>query len=423
VADPISFDFIDIENGIIESDTDVLFTTPPRGGASFFGSGGFAVSGQLTIESGGSIGINSGAFRVGGSGGRINLIANDDIRINSSNSYIPDFNSGISNLARLNFQAGGDVDISLSESWLDFSGPTNAANLALVGDNFAQNLSINWDRARLIDASGATLNIAGNADLTVNSSYLATNATDQIHVGGAVSFKAVPFVFTEGGGQVLSERVISIAQPGDVRFGSLQVEDATYLTVHEDDSTLLLGASGNPNDVDVARQITIRSAADIEIEQTASIQSRGVITLEAEGDLVAQRGDKILKAQRLNFRGATINFTLIGSNTGHVVRVTTAGRIATTVGATLDARWLEMRGRSIWLANQTASDRINVNGRANFIATDFVILGLQGAFESKLINVQTDFANIEAERDLIFIGDNSIARSRLRAGGRVVDAP
>ena len=169
--------------------------------------------------------------------------------------------------------------------------------------------------------------------------------------------------------------------------------------------------------------------------------------MEAEGDLVAQRGDKILKAQRLNLRGATINldqvegatvnfnspgdvslfavqdFTLIGSNTGHVVRVTTAGRIASTFGATLDARWLEMRGRSIWLANQTASDRISVNGRANFIATDFVILGLQGAFESKLINVQTDFANIEADRDLIFIGDNSIARSRLRAGGRVVEAP
>ena len=446
-ADRISFDFIDIENGIIASDTDVLFTTPGRGNASFFSSGGFAVSGQLTIESGGSIGINSGAFWVGGSGGRINLIANDDILIDSFNSYIPDLNSGISNLARLNFQAGGDVDISLSESWLDFSGPRNAGNLALVGDNFAQNLSINWDRARLINASGATLNIAGNADLTVNSSYLATNATDQIHVGGAVSFKAVPFVFTESTGQVLSERVISIAQPGDVRFGSLQVEDATYLTVHEDDSTLLLGASGNPNDVDVARQITIKSAADIEIEQTASIQSRGVITLEAEGDLVAQRGDKILKAQRLNLRGTTINldqvegatvnfnspgdvslfavqdFTLIGSNTGHVVRVTTAGRIATTFGATLDARWLEMRGRSIWLANQTASDRINVNGRANFIATDFVILGLQGAFESKLINVQTDFANIEADRDLIFIGDNSIARSRLRAGGRVVEAP
>ena len=50
-ADQISFDFIDIENGIIESDTDVLFTTPGRGNASLFGSGAFAVNGQLTIES------------------------------------------------------------------------------------------------------------------------------------------------------------------------------------------------------------------------------------------------------------------------------------------------------------------------------------------------------------------------------------
>ncbi len=435
------FDFINVGNGVIASDSAVRFE---GGDGSFFSQGAFRVRGQLTVESGRSIDIESSAFGVGG---RLNLKANDDIRISSQGQYVPDLGGGTSYLGRLNFQAGGDVSISMRESWLAFSGPSDAANLALVGNNFAQNFSLDWSRARLINAAGMTLNVAGDANLRLNSSYLAAHPTDEIHIAGDVSFKAIPFIYTELNGEVLSERVISIAEPGNVRFGSLHIEDATYVTVHEDDSTLLLGAAGDPDDIDVARQITIRSADDIVVQRTASIETQGVLTLAAQGDLVAQRGlNKTLKGQQLILKGATINldqvdggtvtfnsvgdvtllapsnFTLRGSNTGKVVRVTANERIASSQGSTLDARWLEMRGQSIWLANQTASDRISVNGRANFFATDFVILGLAGTFDSKLINFQTDYTNIAAEGNLTLVGDNSASTAFLRASQNIYDA-
>lgn len=443
-AAPINLDFIDVDDGVIASDLEVLFKRAPNnGGGSFFGPGALGVRGQLTVESGRSINIESSAIGVG----RLNLKATDDIRIASRNSYIPDLDGGSSHLSRLNFQAGGDVNISLSEDWREFSGPSTANNLALVGDNFAQSFSLDWDRARLINAHGVTLNVTGDADLSLNSSYLAAHPTDEIHIDGDVFFKAVPFVFTEGGGTVLSERVISIAEPGDVRFGSLHIEDATYATVHEDDSTLLLGAAGNPDDIYVARQITFRSAEDIVVHRTALIQTQGVLTLEAEGDLVAQRGqDKTLKGQQLVLKASTINldqvdgdtvnfnsagdvtllaprnFALRGSNTGKVVRVTANERIASSPGSTLDARWLEMRGQSIWLANQTASDRISVNGRANFFATEFVTLGLVGTVESKLINFRAEFANIVGTGNLTFVGDNSASAALVRATENIYDA-
>lgn len=79
------------------------------------------------------------------------------------------------------------------------------------------------------------------------------------------------------------------------------------------------------------------------------------------------------------------------------------------------------RGQSIWLANQTSSDHIAVNGRANFFATDFVIVGSVGTVEARFMNFQTDFANIASDGNLTLIGDNSASTAMVRATGNIFD--
>ena len=435
---PIDVGDVFVDDGFIVSDQAIQI-----GGPAFFVPS-LVASGQITIESRDSIDILS--ERIGVTG-RLNLRAVNDIQIDSRNVDAGDsvggpFN-GDSELTRLNFQAGGDVNIAMSE--VPPFGIAQASNLALVGENFAQNFSLNVETAILINAPGMTLDVESNADLTVHQIFMATNATDEIHVGRRAFIRAIPLTDDSGGTpNLVAASAVWIADAGDVRFGWLRSEDTTFVTLHEDDSTNLVRVGGNQSEIFDTELITIRSKGDIIVGGSAVIESRNGLNLEADGELFARAGDKTFKATQVNFVGerirldsidaASVNFNspgdvtlstdgtfnLRGTNTGQAVRITAGNRINSIGDATLDARWMEMNSRSIWLANQ--GGRISVAGRANLFASDFIIAGRAGTVESGSLNFQTQFADLSFEGNIQLIGDNIASTAMLSATDNIVDS-
>lgn len=427
---PISLSSLGASGGIVSSGNEVSISSR------------LTVPGnELTIESDKSIEIRGGDFNVLG---RLNLVAARDITVNINNIFDFDTDGGSSDLAQLNFQAGGDVDVRLKELPFVF-GPPREISVALVDENFAANLKIDIEVADLVNTPGMTLDIAGDAEFDVHNVFMANNPDDRINIGRQAFFKAEPFTADLAGEPITDDTsAIWIGEQGDVRFGWFRSENSTYVTVHEDDSTFLTVVGGNTDPLLSTRLINIKSDEGIYLWATAQIESTW-LTLEANGEIRAQFGEKILKGQRVHLRGSRIdldhvdgdkvnfqspgfvtltaprNLVLIGDSTAKAARLSAAAQIATVAFADLETGWLEMNAQSIWLANHEASDRISVSGQARFHATDYVVLGRQGTVEAGSMNIQTQYAEVIAQRRLVFFGDNVFETARLQSTGNILD--
>ena len=436
---PIQFDNLYAGSGKIEST-----------GIITIGDGyhpGFTVDGNLTLESGSDIRVF--ADRLGVTG-RLNMIAPNNIRISSHNMFVEDclcaFN-GNSELKNLNFKTQGLVDIDVT-AHSDEYGIAPPIRTRLVGDNTAHQLDYNIGHAILTNAEGMTLTISSHADIRVHKVYMANHATDRISIGQRAYIDARPrvfFFFEEL--QYFLPSSTYFGEQGDVRFGWFRSESSAYVTLHEDDSTYLVRGGGISRPFYETMLLSVNSNENIEVYEGAVVNAKELLVLRAEGRLTAEPGQsKTLSGRTVTLQGdsisvdqlnsGTINFnsrgnvqidaisdaTLRGQNTGHVVNVETPHRIATIQGTTLDAQRLTMIGRSIWLANRAANERISVAGRATLRApNEFVVVGQIGSVQAAHLNLQTGFAKVHFDNHLHLVGSNFASTARFFTSGNITD--
>ena len=71
---------------------------------------------------------------------------------------------------------------------------------------------------------------------------------------------------------------------------------------------------------------------------------------------------------------------------------------------------------------ETQADTVSVNGRANLFATELLVVGRTGTFESKSVNFRSDYAELNVEGTLQLVGNNSARSAAMRSTGNILDA-
>jgi hypothetical protein len=171
------------------------------------------------------------------------------------------------------------------------------------------------------------------------------------------------------------------------------------------------------------------------------------LSLRADGNVATQLGaTKTLKAKKTTLQGKSINvdqldtafinfnstgnvaidsvsrLTVAGANTGQTVSIATPNRIGNAPGATIDAHRLELSGLSVWLANQTSTDRVTVAGLASFHALDgFVIVGDKGSVYASSLNIQTGYAKVRFDGNMHLAGSNIAASAQFYSTEHITD--
>lgn len=380
--------------------------------------------------------------------GRLNLYGRDSISF-VSNNVNPDDGSvlggpfiGHSELNQLNFQSLGDVRISIDESPGEFDYPRNG-DVFLTGDNRAKNLSLDVGFKKLFDAPGTILIVQENAFLAATGTmYMADHPGNLLWIGKRAHLEAYsyfPFVApgVPSGVEIFGNILISSA--GDVRFGWLRSNDTTFITVVEDDSSYLarIGDASKRGSETATRRIEIHSPGDITIAPTGKLVSEYLILLYAEGEIKSADGmNQGIQTGVVELMGAEIdvdqlnldqikftstgdvsiqsdsNLYLRGENEGRHLSITVDGQLGNVGGASILASSLDLTADSIWLANATSDDRLQIDGHASFHtrgSREFAVIGREGRVWLGSVSFNVDRMELH-ESDYLFLVGNNNAR-------------
>ena len=325
---------------------------------------------------------------------------------------------GAANFGSLTVTSAGAVDVQ------------EDSNTLLTGTNTAGGLTLSSTGA-ITDAAGTSLVVTGASTMTAtNAITLNDTASDVLTVTGNASFNG---------------SAIIIGALGTTNFGSLTVNSAGAVNVHEDSATLLTGTNtAGGLTLSSTGAITDATGTSLVVTGASTMTATNAITLnDTASDVLTVTGNAAFNGSAITIGAlGTTNFGSLTFNSAGAVNVqedsatlltgtnTAGGLILSSTGAITDATGtsLVVTGVSSMTAtnaitlNDTASDVLTVTGNASFSGSAITIGALGTANFGALTVNSAGAVNVQEDSATLLTGTNTAGGLILSSTGAITDA-